>query len=345
MPQTARSRALHPSPTSLVRHSRAVLQSAARNESARTIRVALIANIGIALAKLTAGLLSGSAAMLGEAGHSFADSLNEVFLGLSLRRARRPPDTKHPLGHGRERFLWAFLAAIASFLIGGCVSVALAIRELAVGGSTGDRHIAWLVLAFSFVADGTSWLQGMRQARSESRERGTTIRQFLMSTSEPALRVVVVEDSAALAGLGLAAAGLALSQLTGTETPDAAAALLIGILLALTAVGLARTLADYLVGRSLPEDQLKRLYAILAATPTIEEVVLVRAVYIGPEEAIVTAKVHPAPNLTAERLAQTMDQVDTAMRAAVPEVADVYLDITTYSKNTLPRDRDHGYVE
>jgi divalent metal cation (Fe/Co/Zn/Cd) transporter len=136
-----------------------------------------------------------------------------------------------------------------------------------------------------------------------------------------------------------------LSQFTGTETPDAAAALLIGVLLALTAVGLARTLADYLVGRSLPEDQVKRLYAILAATPTIEEVVLVRAVYIGPEEAIVTAKVHPAPNLTADRLAQPMDQIDAAMRAAVPEVADVYLDITTYSVNTLPLDRDHGYDE
>jgi len=322
-----------------------VLQSATGDESARTIRVALIANFANALAKLSAGLLSGSAAMLGEAGHSFADSLNEVFLGLSLSRARRPPDSKHPLGHGRERFLWAFLAAIASFLIGGCVSLALAIRELATGSATGDRQLAWLVLAISFVADGTSWLQGMRQARGEARERGTTIRQFLMSTSEPALRVVVVEDSAALAGLGLAAAGLALSQLTGTDTPDAAAALFIGILLALTAVGLARTLADYLVGRSLPDDQVKRLSTILAATSAIEEVVMVRAVYIGPEEAIVTAKVHPAPNLTADCLAQTMDQVDAAMRAAVPEVADVYLDITTYSVDTLPLDRDHGYDE
>jgi cation diffusion facilitator family transporter len=345
MPQTARSQALHPSPTSLVRHSRAVLQSATGDERTRTIRVALMANIVIALAKLTVGLLSGSAAMLGEAGHSFADSLNEVLLGLSFGRARRPPDVKHPLGHGRERFLWAFLAAITSFLIGGCVSVALAFRELAIGGSTGDRQIAWLVLAISFVADGASWLQGMRQARGEARERGTTIRQFLMSTSEPAVRMVVVEDSAALAGLGLAAAGLALSQLTGTDIPDAAAALLIGILLALTAVGLARTLADYLVGRSLPADQVKQLYAILVAMPTIEEVVMLRAVYIGPEEAIVTAKVHPAPNLTADRLAQTMDHVDTAMRAAVPEVADVYLDITSYSMDTLPLDRDHGYDE
>src|SRR4051794_35107909 len=116
-------------PSLMTRHSRAVLQSTAEGESARTILVALVANIVIAVAKLVAGLISGSAALLGEAGHSFADSVNEVMLGYSLRRGRLPADATHPLGHGRERFLWAFLAAIASFLIGGCLSVALAIRE------------------------------------------------------------------------------------------------------------------------------------------------------------------------------------------------------------------------
>src|SRR5262245_16606818 len=112
-------------PPLLLRHSRAALQSAAEGQSAHTILVAFVANVVIAVAKLIAGLVSGSAALLGEAAHSFADSLNEVLLGYSLRRARRPPDAGHPLGYGRERFLWAFMAAIASFLIGGCLSVAL----------------------------------------------------------------------------------------------------------------------------------------------------------------------------------------------------------------------------
>jgi cation diffusion facilitator family transporter len=330
-------------PTLLTRHSRTALQSASDGESSRTILVALVANIAIAVAKLIAGLVSGSAAMLGEAGHSLADSLNEVLLGYSLRRGRRPADAEHPLGHGRERFLWAFLAAIASFLIGGCLSVALAIRELATGGTTGDTRIAWIVLAISFIADGTSWLQGMRQARRQARAWETTIWRYLQSTSDPALRAVVVEDSVALVGLGIAAAGLGLSQLTGSETPDAVAALLIGVLLAITAFGLGRLLTDFLVGRTLPQPLLQRLYDILLASPAIEEVLLVRAVYVGPEEAIVTAKLHPAPNLTVDQLAHAMDQVDTAMRAAVPLVADVYLDITTYSMDTLPLDVDHGY--
>src|SRR3954453_5213282 len=159
-------------PPLLLRHSRAALQSESEGNNARTILIAFVANVIIAVAKLVAGLVSGSAALLGEAAHSFADSLNEIFLGYSLRRARRPADPEHPLGHGRERFLWAFMAAIASFLIGGCLSIGLAIRELGMGGATGDLRIAGIVLAVALVADGASLLQSLRQARHEAVERG-----------------------------------------------------------------------------------------------------------------------------------------------------------------------------
>lgn len=336
---------LRSAPKYLTRHSRAALRSAEEGHGGRTILIAFIANIVIAVAKLGAGIISGSAALLGEAVHSMADSLNEILLGFSLRRGLRPADARHPFGHGRERFLWAFLAAIASFLIGGCVSVVLAIREFVTGGTSGEMRIAWIVLAISFVADGASWLQGMRQAGREARSRGMTVKRFLLSTSEPALRGVVVEDSAALVGLALAAAGLALSHRIGNEIPDAMAALLIGVLLAFTAIGLARLLGDFLVGRSLSDAQMRHLSEILTTSPAIEQVLMLRAVYIGPEEAIVTAKVHPAPHLTIEELSQAMDQIDGAMRSTIPEVADVYLDVSTYYVNTLPLDRDHGYLD
>src|SRR5438132_12850032 len=112
------------------RRSPTALRRAADGESTRTIVIAFLANIVIATAKLIAGLASGSTGMLAEAAHSAADSLNEVFLAVGLHRDRQPPDATHPFGHARERFLWAFMAAIASFLIGGCVSIALAIAEL-----------------------------------------------------------------------------------------------------------------------------------------------------------------------------------------------------------------------
>ena len=238
------------------RRSATALRRAAQGESARTVVIALVANVVIAVAKLIAGVVSGSTAMLAETAHSVADSVNEVLLAVSLRRDRAPADEIHPLGHGRERFLWAFMAAIASFLIGGCVSIAIAVHEL------GERHAmrgvlgAWIVLAVSFVAEGMSWLQSMRQARRQASEYGLPVWRYIRRSSDPVVRAIVFEDSAALIGLLLAAGGLLASQLTGTNVPDSLASLLIGILLAVTAFGLARPLADFLVGRSLAGDQL-----------------------------------------------------------------------------------------
>src|SRR5205809_2542108 len=154
------------------RRSRAALRRMGKSDSARTILIALTANVVIAIAKLISGLISGSTALLAESAHSLADASNEVFLGISLRRAARPADDLHPLGHGRERFLWAFLAAIASFLVGGCFSIAIAIRQLARGEMTGSTTAAWIVLAVAFAGDGTSLVQSMRQARNDARERG-----------------------------------------------------------------------------------------------------------------------------------------------------------------------------
>jgi cation diffusion facilitator family transporter len=298
--------------------------------SVRTVYIALAANVVIAVAKLVAGLLSRSTAMLAEAAHSFADSLNEVLLGISLRRAVRPADATHPLGHGRERFLWALMAAIASFLIGGCLSVAMAIWEFSDRQSPGNALAAWIVLAVSFAADGASWLQSLGQARREAREHGRSVWRHLLRSSDPLVRAIVVEDSAALIGLVIAAAGLLLREVLGTNTPDAVASLLIGILLAITAFGLARPLADFLVGRSLPPEQLQELHAILAASPAIEQVLTLQAVYIGPEEVIVAAKVHPSNVSTIEELARAMDDLDHQLRAASPFVADVYLDVTMH---------------
>ena len=301
----------------------------ASGDSLRTVFIALAANVVISVAKLLAGIISGSSAMLSESAHSFADSLNEVFLGISLRRARRPPDATHPLGHGRETFLWALMAAIASFLIGGCLSVFMAIRQFGSHEAMGSPLVSWIVLAISFAADGASWLQSLRQARREARERKRDVTTHLLRTSDPLVRAIVVEDSAALIGILIAGGGLALRHILGSHTPDAIASLLIGILLAITAFGLARPLADFLVGRSLPSELLVDLQKIVEECPTIEKVIYLQAVYIGPEEVIVAAKVRPKKNTTVEELARSMDDIDRRLRESSEFVADVYLDVTS----------------
>jgi cation diffusion facilitator family transporter len=245
------------------RRSAISLRRDEEGESSRTIVIALLANIVIGIAKLLAGLASGSTALIAEAAHSAADSVNEVFLAVGLYRARQPPDEAHPFGHARERFLWAFMAAIASFLVGGCVSIGIAIKELETRHPAASGIAPWIVLAVAFVADGTSWLQGMRQARRQAKDYELTVWRYLVRASDPVVRAVLVEDSAALIGLGLAAGGLLVSRIVGSSVPDSVASLLIGVLLAFTAFALARPFADFLVGRSISAPQLERLRAIV----------------------------------------------------------------------------------
>src|SRR5947207_6337210 len=138
------------------RRSATALRRTEEREGTRTVIVALLANLVIATAKLIGGLVSGSTGMLAEAAHSAADSVNEIFLAVGLHRDRQPADAKHPLGHGRERFLWAFMAAIASLLIGGCLSIAMAIAQFRARRPVAGGLTAWIVLAVSFTADGAS---------------------------------------------------------------------------------------------------------------------------------------------------------------------------------------------
>ena len=321
------------------RRSPIALRRAAEGESIRTIVIALLANIVIAIAKLIAGLVSGSTGMLAEAAHSAADSVNELFLAIGLRRDRQPADETHPLGHGRERFLWAFMAAIASFLIGGCVSIALAIAELKARHPVSGGPVAWIVLAISFAADGTSWLQSMRQARHQAKDYGITVWRYILRSSDPVVRAVVVEDSAALVGLSLAAGGLLLSKILRTSVPDSLASLFIGLLLAATAFGVARPLADFLVGRSIPAPLFEKLSAIVRGDSAIEQVLSLRAIYTGPEEVVVVAKVHPSPSLNIEQLTRAMDDLDRRIRLALPLVADVFIDVTAYRAEDNSRAR------
>jgi len=310
------------------RRSATALRRDKEGEGPRTIVIALLANIVIGLAKLLAGLASGSTAMVAEAAHSAADSVNEVFLAIGLYRARRPADQAHPFGHARERFLWAFMATIASFLVGGCVSIGIAIKELETHHPVAGGVAPVIVLVVAFVADGASWLQGLRQARRQAREYELPVWRYLVRASDPVVRAVLLEDSAALIGLALAAGGLLLSRIVGSNVPDSVASLLIGVLLAVTAFALARPFADFLVGRSISAPQLETLRAIVESDPALEEVLMLQAMYSGPEEVIVLAKARPSPSLDIKELGRAMDELDRKIRHALPFVAEVFIDVT-----------------
>ncbi len=312
------------------RQSAASRRASRSHGSRRSLIVAFAANVLVAAAKLAAGLITGSTALLAEAAHSVADSTNEVFLGISFRRARRPADAEHPFGYGGVRFVWAFLAAITSFLIGGCLSVGLAINDLVHGSVVDDFPVAWAVIGVAALADGSALAQTVRQARREAAMwRVPTIR-YLQHTSDPTLRALAVEDTAALAGLGLAASGLLVHQLGGPVASDAIASVLIGVLLGITAIGLARPLADLLIGQSIMPEHLELARRTLQGSPAVDEVRQIYAVHVAPQEAILAAKVHPELELSAPQLASAMDELDSRLRAELPEIGEVFIDITNH---------------
>src|SRR5450432_1614886 len=177
------------------------------SESVTTVLVAFGANVLIAVAKSVAAVVTGSASLLAEAAHSWADAGNEVFLLVANRRSRRPPDLAHPLGHGREAYVWSLFAALGLFVAGAAVSVTHGIQEFLAPKSASHFVIGYIVLGVSFVLEGISFLQSVRQARPEAQSMQRDLIEHVLATSDPTLRAVFAEDSAALAGLLIAAAG------------------------------------------------------------------------------------------------------------------------------------------
>src|SRR4051794_39846764 len=195
------------------------------DESRKTVLVALAANIAIAIAKLAAGLISGSAAMLAEGAHSVADTANQLFLLASLSFSKRKPDVEHPFGYGKERFLWSFMAAIFIFVSGAVFSIYEGVSRLLEDSGETSYTAAYVVLALGIVLEGSSLLRAVRQTQRDAEDSEREVRRYVRTSRDPTTKTVLFEDSAAVVGLLLAATGLALAQLTGEHAFDAAASI------------------------------------------------------------------------------------------------------------------------
>ncbi|MET7593658.1 cation diffusion facilitator family transporter [Streptomyces sp. NPDC004082] len=297
-------------------------------ESTFTVIVAAVANLGIALAKAVAGVVSGSSAMLSEAAHSVADTVTEVLLLTALKRSEKPADEDHPLGYGPERYIWAMLAAVATFVGGAVFSLYDGVHTLVAGEDLGDPLVSYVVLAVAFLLEGYSLRTGVRQARGEADRSGTPFVHYLRRTPDTAVKAVVMEDSAALVGLVLAAGGLLGGQLTGSGVWDGAASLCIGVLLLYVAWVLGRSNAELLIGRPLPRPVRERIRAELLAVEHIEAVLELTTLVQGPREALVAAKVDFRDASTAAQIEWACEQAERRLRETFPAVGRVYLDPT-----------------
>jgi cation diffusion facilitator family transporter len=304
------------------------------SRSATTVLVAFAANLLVAIAKSIAAVVTGSASLLAETAHSWADTGNEVFLVLAHRRSLRPPDDAHPLGHGREAYVWSLFAALGLFAVGAGVSITHGVQELVTPRPASHFLVGYVVLAVSFVLEGTSFLQSVRQAGPEADSLDRDLLEHVLITSDPTLRGVFAEDSAALVGLLVAAAGLGAHQLSGSATPDAVGSILVGLLLAVVAIGLVNRNRRFLVGQEVdPRVRAAALQALLDA-PEVERVTYLRLEVVGPRMVSVLGDVDLTGDDPEPDLAVRLRALEARISAS-PAVAGALLSLSAPDEPTL----------
>jgi cation diffusion facilitator family transporter len=290
----------------------------------RAVAVALVANMGVAAAKLIGFLITGSGSMVAEFAHSVADTGNQILLLAGRRESERRPDPTHPFGYGAVRFLGAFVVAVLLFGLGAVFSMAEGVNKLIHPHPLDNLPVALAILVVAIVLEALSFRAGVAAANQTRRGEGWV--RFVRSTRIPELAVLLVEDTGALVGLVIALVAVAVSALTGNTVFDAVGSLGIGVLLGVNSVVLGIEMTSLLVGETASPDELQEIEERLATTPGIRRVVHLRAVHLGPEELLVGAKVLFTPGLTVEEAAAVVDEAESAVRSAVPSAVWIYIE-------------------
>ncbi len=292
-----------------------------------TVLLAMAANIAVAVAKLVAGVLTGSAAMLSEGAHSVGDTGTEVLLFTALKRSTKPADRRHPFGYGKERYFWSLLASVSIFTAGALFSIYQGVTTLTGGPEEQqDVLVAYIVLAVAFALEGTSLTQAVRQVRSERKRQEVDLRTYLRHSDDPTVTTVLFEDSTALVGLLLAFAGLGLTQLTGSSVWDGLASLAIGLLLVVVAYGLGRANMALLIGQQADPTLTAAITERLREQPEIDAVVDLLTMLTGTDKVLVCARLDFADAVTSDEMEKACVRIDNDLRAEFTDLDEIFLE-------------------
>jgi len=300
-----------------------------------TVIIAFGANLLVAIGKTIAALLTGSASMVAESAHSWADTGNEVFLLIAERRSKRKPDARHPLGYGKDAYIWSMFAAFGLFTAGAVVSIQHGIQELIDPEPADNYAIAYIVLAGSFLLEGVSFVQAFRQSRDDARRRNRSVLRQVLTGSNPTVRAVFFEDAAALAGLALAFLGVLLHQLTGSPIFDAAGSIAVGVLLGVVAIILINRNRQFLLGQAVDDDIRELAIERLKALPEIERITYLHLEYIGPERLYLVAAVDLVGNSREDDIALTLRQLENEIESSVEYLAEVVLTLSAKDEASI----------
>jgi cation diffusion facilitator family transporter len=290
----------------------------------RAVIAALLANLGIAVAKFLGFALTGASSMLAEAFHSVADSGNQAMLLVGGRLARRGPDPEHQFGHGSVRYFAAFLVAVVLFTLGSLFSLYEGYQKLRHPHELESPSVALAILAVALLLEGLSLRTAVREANPLRGDQSWW--SFIRTTKKPELAVVLLEDTAAEVGLSLAFVGVGLAALTGDPLFDALGTLAIGALLAVIAVVLGIEMYSLLVGEAASPAEQEAIRRTLASIPGIARVLRLRTMHLGPEELLVVGSIEMDRELSASDAAGVIDQAQARLEEAVPNARIIYLE-------------------
>lgn len=293
-----------------------------------TVLVAGAANIFVAVIKAVAGVLTGSSAMLAEAAHSAADTLNQVFLLTSLSKSRRPADARHPFGYGQERYFWSLLAAFGIFVAGAGFSVFEGILAITHPEHGQSALIGFVVLGVAGVAEFISFVRALHQVRGEAAQGQEGLADHLRRSADTTVKAALFEDSAAMVGLALAAAGLGLRQLTGSGVWDGAASIAIGALLIVVAVRLGMDNRDLLIGRAADPRQQQVIREGIEKLPGVDGLLELLTMHLGPDHLIIAARVAFSDDIGADAVEDLSERIDRTLSDRLPESVHVFIDPT-----------------
>jgi cation diffusion facilitator family transporter len=305
----------------------------------KAVIVALLANILIALMKFVVALFINSSALLAEGFHSLADTGNQAFLLLGIRLGNKPADRRHPFGHARERYLWAFVVSLSVFIIGAVLSVNEGITKILHLEPLRQPIWGLLVLCVCLLFDGYSWHIAFREMKGTIKRKG--IFRTIRESKSPAIFIIFLEDSAAIFGLGVAFAGILLTSLTKHPLFDGAASIVIGIILALVAFVLFYETKSLLIGEGVSRADMRKIKEAIATVAEVKEVVNVLTMHLGPEEILVNLDINFADGLSTDQVEQAIDKVEQAIRKELPAVKKIFVEAESI-KGAMPRRRIKG---
>jgi cation diffusion facilitator family transporter len=292
--------------------------------SARAVIAALLANLGIAASKFIAFFFTGSSSMLSEAVHSVADSGNQVLLLRGRKQARRAATPEHPFGYGRSRYVYAFIVSIVLFSLGGVFALYEGWHKITHPEKLNSPLWAFGVLVVAIILEALS----LRTAVKESNHlRGSVPwSSFVRASKAPELPVVLLEDVGALFGLIFAMFGVTAAVITGDGRWDGVGSLVIGGLLVLIAIFLAREMNSLLIGESGTAEHVAAIHKALEAGNDVERIVHLKTLHLGPDELMVVAKIAVRHDETASAIAQAINNAEARIRSAVPIKCVIYIE-------------------